>query len=62
MKIMDTEIIIQAEKVLAKAHLGMDITTIAALRHEDYSRFEFSTYRSSLIGVFSKNRMIGVME
>jgi ketosteroid isomerase-like protein len=36
MKSMESEIIIKAERALAKAHLEMDITTIDALLHEDY--------------------------
>jgi hypothetical protein len=36
MKSIEPEIICKAEQALAKAHLEMDITTIAALIHEDY--------------------------
>ena len=36
MKSIESEIICKAEQALAKAHLEMDITTIAALLHEDY--------------------------
>jgi ketosteroid isomerase-like protein len=36
MKSIELEIIRKAEQTLAKAHLEMDITTIAALLHEDY--------------------------
>jgi ketosteroid isomerase-like protein len=36
MNSIDTEIIIKAEQALARAHLELDITTIAALLHKDY--------------------------